>query len=102
MTGTWTGTQMGYPITVVMTQHVGGLVTGTWEVPSRGGKGDVGPTGEPGKVQASGQFELRFKVRVGNYQDFYYRGTMDPTGQRLTGTLHNSGFSGDYMALTKQ
>ena len=101
MTGTWAGVMVGDPITVVMTQSLGGLVTGTWEQPTRSGHGDVGPSGEPGKIQANGQFELRFKVRVGSYVDFYYRGTMDPTGQLLTGTLQGSGFSGQYMSLRK-
>jgi len=63
--------------------------------------GDVGPTGEPGTIDANGRFELRFKIRVGSFVDFYYRGTMDNTGQTLTGTLHGSGFSGEVLILSK-
>lgn len=103
MAGTWAGTMPGIgPMTASMTQYLGGLVTGTWEIPTRGDKGEIGPTGEPGKIQANGQFELRFKVRVGSFVDFYFRGTMDPTGQRLTGTLQGSGFTGQVMELIKQ
>jgi hypothetical protein len=34
--------------------------------------------------------------------EIYYRGTMDPTGQRLAGTLQGSGFTGQVMELVKQ
>jgi hypothetical protein len=101
MTGTWAGTLVT-PITAVMTQYLGGIVTGTWQQPARSAQGEIGPAGEPGTIQASGQFELRFKVRVGSFTDFYYRGTVDPTGQRLTGTLQGSGFAGNTLVLTKQ
>jgi hypothetical protein len=83
-----------------MTQYLGGLVTGTWQQGSA--NGEIGPTGEPGKIQANGQFELRFKVRVGNYRDFYWRGSMDPTGNLLTGSLQGTNCSVSYMELRKQ
>jgi hypothetical protein len=102
--GSWSGEILpGVPLTASMTQFVGGLITGTWDVPGSGIGGEIGPTGEPGMIQASGQFELRFKARSGGaFEDFHYRGNIDPTGQMLTGTLHGSGFTGEYMGLTKQ
>jgi hypothetical protein len=100
ITGTFAGTLLGAPMTVMLTQFQGGVVTGTWQQPF--GSGDVGPTGEPGRIQANGQFELRFKVKQGSFNDFYYRGTMDPTGQRLTGNLQGSGFTGQFMQLEKR
>jgi hypothetical protein len=67
--GTWQGTLDGIPITATMTQYVGGIVDGTWQMPSIGGVGEIGPAGEPGKIQANGSVELRFKVRVGSFSD---------------------------------
>jgi hypothetical protein len=101
LAGTFTGTLIGAPLSVTLTQYLGGLVSGSWEIPSLGFVGEVGPAGEPGTIDANGRFELRFKVRVGSFVDFYYRGTMDNTGQTLTGTLHGSGFSGEVLILSK-
>jgi len=92
----------GIPITATMTQYLGGVVDGTWQMPSIGGVGEIGPTGEPGKIQANGNFELRFKVRVGSFSDFFYRGSINPDGTTLTGTLHGSGFTGEPMILNKR
>ena len=93
LAGTWAGTIQGSPLSTTLTQYLGGLVDGTWQVPTRGNTGDVGPTGEPGKIQANGQFELRFKVRQGSFQDFYYRGTINPSGQQMTGALQDPGLT---------
>ena len=101
LSGSFSGTLIGAPLSVTLTHFLGGLVNGTWEVPAFGFVGEVGPAGEPGKIDASGRFDLRFKVRVGAFIDFHYRGTMDATGQTLTGTLHGSGFSGEVLILTK-
>lgn len=100
--GDWQGTLEGLPITARMTQYLGGVVDGTWQMSTIGGVGEIGPTGEPGKIQANGQFELRFKVRVGSFSDFYYRGSISADGTTLTGTLQGSGFSGEVMTLTKR
>lgn len=100
--GDWQGTLGGLPITANMTQYLGGVVDGTWQMPTIGGVGEIGPTGEPGKIQANGTFELRFKVRVGSFSDFFYRGSINPDGTTLTGTLHGSGFTGDLMILNKR
>ena len=102
MAGLWTGTIEGLPISAEMTQYLGGVVQGTFSVPAAGVSGEIGPSGAPGKIQANGQFELRFKARTGGaFEDFYYRGTMDPTGRRLSGTLQGSGFTGEFMELRK-
>jgi hypothetical protein len=85
-----------------MTQYLGGIVDGTWDMPTIGGLGEIGPAGEPGEIQANGQFELRFKVRVGSYSDFYYRGNISADGTTLSGTLQGSGFSGEMMILNKR
>jgi hypothetical protein len=98
--GTFVGTLQGSPMTTTLTQFLGGVVTGTWQQPA--GSGEVGPTGELGKILANGQFDLRFKVKQGSFNDFYYRGTMDPTGQRLTGSVTGSGFTGQLMQLEKR
>ncbi len=100
--GEWQGTFGGVPITANMTQYLGGLVDGTWQMPSIGGVGEIGPAGEPGMIQANGQFELRFKVRVGSFSDFYYRGSISADGTTLTGTLQGSGFSGQLLILSKR
>ena len=100
--GDWQGSLGGLPITATMRQYLGGIVDGTWQMPSIGGVGEIGPTGEPGKIQANGNFELRFKVRVGSFSDFFYRGSINPDGTTLTGTLHGSGFTGDVMVLNRR
>lgn len=100
--GSFAGSLQNIRVTAQLTQYVGGLVDGSWQFPDFGISGEVGPSGEPGKIHANGQFELRFKVRVGSFDDFYYRGSMDPTGQRLTGTLQGSGFNGQFMQLERQ
>lgn len=103
ITGTWNGTVIGIPITTSMTQYLGGVVLGSYSIPMAGIAGEIGPSGAPGRIQANGQFELRFKARTGgSYTDFFYRGTMDPTGRRLTGTLQGSGFTGEFLELFKQ
>lgn len=102
ITGEWQGTLSGIPLTATMTQHLGGVVDGTWQIPTIGAVGEIGPTGEPGKILGNGQFELRFKVRVGSYTDFYYRGNINADGTTLTGTLQGSGFAGTSMVLNKR
>jgi hypothetical protein len=102
MTGTWTGMLIGAPVTVRLTQAAGGIVTGSWDQPTLGAVGEVGPSGAPGLVKADGSFDLRFKVRVGSFVDFYYRGNVDPGGRRLNGNLFDSGFTGQPMPLDKQ
>ncbi len=102
ITGTFTGTLLGNAITVTLTQFTGGLVTGTWSQPATGASGSVGPTGQPGTINANREFVLRFKVLAGgSFDDFFYRGTMSSSGQQLTGTLSDSGFTGQTMILTK-
>ena len=55
---------------------------------------------EPGKIDAAGKVEIRFKV--GRFLDFYLRGTMDQTGRNITGGVFNSGFNGLPFTATKQ
>ena len=103
MTGTWTGELIGAPISVTLTQFPGGVVTGTWEQPSLGFHGEVGPSGEPGSVSEDGQFELRFKVLAGGaFIDFFYRGSISADGQQLTGRLDDSGFDNQLWILDRQ
>lgn len=42
------------------------------------------------------------KVRVGSFQDFHSRGTMDVNGRTLTGSLYGSGFTEQVLILTKR
>ena len=100
--GSWEGTIDGAPIQATMTQYLGGVVDGTWQLPVIGAVGEIGPEGAPGKIQANGQFELRFKVRVGSFNDFFYRGSINADGTTLTGTLQGSGFTGNTMILNKR
>jgi hypothetical protein len=86
-------------LNITTTQFVGGVVTGTWSIPAAGISGDIGPTGEPGKIQSNGQFELRFKVLQGSFNDFYFRGNIDNTGRTLTG---NIGVGNLPITMTKQ
>ena len=74
-------------LNITATQFLGGIVTGTWQIPSAGFSGEIGPAGEPGTIQSNGQFELRFKIRQGSFSDFYFRGNIDNTGRTLTGII---------------
>ena len=105
MTGTWRVTFQDFPpIELKLTQD-GGIVTGSFTQLERGPLTPAGTTGttdpaEPGKIDATGKFELRFKV--GRFLDFYLRGTLDGSGTTLTGNAFNSGFSGMPFTGTKQ
>jgi hypothetical protein len=99
--GTWDGTLTGAPFTATFTQYLGGLFDGSWQMPSVGFSGITDP-GEVPTIQANGQFEARFKVQQGAFVDFYYRGSIDPTGRQMTGNLQGSGFSGQIMILNKR
>ena len=76
-------------------------MTGTWDIPDLSISDEVGPAGEPGMIQADGGFRLRFKVLQGNFFDFFYVGSIDPTGQRLDGALTDTGFSDPSLTMTK-
>ena len=102
LAGTFVGVLQTNVITVNLTQFLNGVVTGTWTQPASSASGVVGPTGQPGTINANREFNLRFKVLAGgNFDDFFYRGTMSPGGQTLTGTLTESGFNGQTLVLSK-
>jgi len=97
--GTWTGNILGSDSwRLTLTQSLGGDVLGSFQS-SRFGRGQLDPA-EPGRIDAHGQFEFRITMDSGT--DFSYRGTIDPTGRRLTGTLQGSDFTGQPMVLDKQ
>jgi carbon monoxide dehydrogenase subunit G len=85
-------------MTMNLTQFGAGVVTGTASTVA--GNGTVGPTGEPGKINANGDVELRIKVAP--FTDFYFRGRMDGTGRTIMGALSGSGFNGEPAVLLKQ
>jgi hypothetical protein len=105
MTGTWLGEIEDFSRLELKLQQTGGAVTGTFTQLDSGPVTPVGTTGktdpaEPGKIDAAGKFEVRFKV--GHFLDFYLRGTMDQTGRVLTGGAFNSGFNGLAFTANKQ
>jgi hypothetical protein len=104
MTGTWRVTFKEFPAIELKLTQDGGVVTGTF-VQLEPGFTPAGTTGrtdpaEPGRIDATGKFELRFKVGI--FLDFYLRGTLDPSGRSFTGNAFNSGFDGMPFTGTKQ
>jgi hypothetical protein len=105
MSGTWRLTFQNFsPLELKLTQS-GGTVTGTFTQLEDGPstpKGTIGQTdpAEPGKIDAAGKFEIRFKV--GRFLDFYLRGTLDPSGTSFIGNAFNSGFNGMPFSGTRQ
>jgi hypothetical protein len=105
MTGRW---QVDIPTFVPLQldlQQDNGVVTGTFLQLQDGPATPKGTTGktdpaEPGKIDANGQVEIRFKVGI--FLDFYLRGTMDQTGKKITGGVFGSGFGGNDFTAVKQ
>jgi hypothetical protein len=97
ITGRWTGSLMGMGFTMDMTQVNGQVFNGTWQSPI--GNGSAGPTGEPGRINASGAGRL--PVKVAPYTDFVFTGQMDGTGRQINGTVQGSGFTGQSMVIAK-
>ncbi len=92
MTGTWAGTVtinagQAAAATMILTQS-GGVVTGTMVLSGFSGRTDPA---QPGRIDASGAFDLRMKVDP--FTDFNLRGTMDATGRRISGGAFGSGFN---------
>jgi hypothetical protein len=102
VTGNWSGTLGSTPMTATLTQYLGGLVQGTWQLVGHEDNGQFGPSGAPGTIRADGTFTFRAKVLVGAYTDFYWNGTIDPTGQTMTGALTDCCSSNPFMTLHKQ
>jgi hypothetical protein len=96
MTGNWTGTGYWGSFTMNITQN-GTLITGTYT--DKDGVSTVGPTGEPGTIDASGNFSLR--VKLAPFTDFTFKGTLDGTGRKATGGFFGSGATGQPFTMTK-
>jgi hypothetical protein len=102
VTGTWSGTLIGFPITAVLTQAPGGVLSGTWSQPANATSGVLDPAATNNRIDANANVTMRFKVTAGGrFNDFTFTGTMDSTGTRLTGSLNGSGFTGTPFTLTK-
>jgi len=89
MTGTWAGswtasyTKADYPFTMTLTQ-TGTIVTGTF-VDEFGADGRTDPA-QPGSFNHPTLF---VRMKQGAYPDFTFTGTMDITGQTVSGTAKN-------------
>jgi hypothetical protein len=106
MEGMWVGTFDRFPITMQLTQPLGGAVSGTFAVPGTTpgtiGTGQLDPAAN-NRIEASGHVVLRLKLTAGTVpvNDFTFDGTMDQTGHRVTGSVSGSGFTGQPFSLTK-
>jgi hypothetical protein len=99
LTGNWSGAGPAGIGNFTMTlNQVSGQITGSY----RDGLGaaTVGPTGEPGAIDVNGNISLRTKQAP--YTDWTFRGTLDPTGRRVTGGVFGSGFTGQNFTMNKQ
>lgn len=105
MTGRWIVDISNFTqLQLDLTQNKG-TITGTFVQLGDVATSPAGTTGktdpaEPGKIDANGKVEIRFKI--GRFLDFYLRGTMDQTGRQITGGVYNSGFNGTPFTATKQ
>lgn len=97
MSGTWIGSIPGYTNLVFTLNQAGPLVTGTF-VEQFFGTGKTDPAA-PGRIQADGTLEIRFKLA--GFDDFIFRGRLDSTGRRVTGGVYGSGFNGESFTMTK-
>lgn len=99
MTGNWTGilgpAALGnFRFTLTQTLS---MIQGTyWD--STYGNGKIDPA-EPGSINSNGTIKMR--VKQGPFTDWYFDGTMDPSGWKVTGTVRGSGFTGQPFAMTK-
>ncbi|MFB3852236.1 MAG: PKD domain-containing protein [Vicinamibacterales bacterium] len=99
MTGHWVGTQGPSALGQYyfdLTQN-GAVVTGTY-FDSTYGAGQTDPA-EPGRIDVNGNVQMR--VKQGPFTDWYFTGTMDTTGRRITGSVRGSGFTGQPFAIQK-
>jgi hypothetical protein len=95
MTGTWTGTFDVWHFTSVLTQ-AGSVVTGTYS--DELGVGKLDPASS-NTIDASGNVKLRYKQSV--FSDFTFTGTMDSSGNKVTGVVNGSGYSNVPFTMTK-
>jgi PKD domain. len=106
MTGNWSFFVPGQGTLLLGLSQTNTFVTGSFVV-APGGFGNVssGVSGrtdpaQPGSINGNGTVVIRLKV--GQFTDFTMTGTMDSTGQRVTGSINGSGFSGQPFTMTKQ
>lgn len=95
MTGTWSGSFDGWYFTSNL-QQSGGRVTGDYS--DQAGPGKLDPA-SVNTIDANGNVELRYKS--GKWSDFYFRGTMDATGRKITGGVYGSGYTGQPFTMSK-
>jgi hypothetical protein len=106
MTGNWRFFVPGQGTLLLALNQNSTFVTGTFTVAPEGfGNVAAGTNGttdpaQPGSINGNGGVQIRLKV--GRFTDFTMNGTMDSSGQRVTGTLTGSGFSGQAFTMTKQ
>lgn len=106
MTGNWSFFVPNQGTLILALTQTTTFVTGTFVVAPGGfGNAPAGTTGntdpaQPGSINGSAVVVIRLKI--GAFTDFTMTGTMDSTGQRVTGTLNGSGLSGQAFTMTKQ
>ncbi|MFO7303599.1 MAG: PKD domain-containing protein [Acidobacteriota bacterium] len=96
MTGTWTGEGPWGPFTMTLTQAAG-FIKGTYT--DAIGTAEVGPTGEIGTIDNSGNVSLR--VKQAPFADFRMTGVLEGNGRRVTGTVSGSGAQGVPFVMMK-
>lgn len=106
MTGNWnlvvpnTGT-----LAMSLTQTTTFIAGAFTVAPGGFGNAAAGSTGrtdpaQPGTIDGNGRVLIRLKIGV--FLDATITGTMDSSGQRVTGSITGSGFSGQPFTMTKQ
>ncbi|MCC7043201.1 MAG: PKD domain-containing protein [Acidobacteria bacterium] len=96
MSGAWTGDGPWGPFTMTLTQTAG-FIQGTYT--DQFGAAQVGPTGELGTIDNTGNISLR--VKQAPFADFTMKGTLEGSGRRATGTVSGSGASGAPFVMVK-
>jgi len=96
-TGSWRGSGVDLGSFTMKLTQVGAAITGTYA--DVFGSGQIDPA-QPGSINSAGKIEMR--VKQGPFTDWNFRGQMDTTGRRITGTIYGSGFNGQAFTLDKQ
>jgi hypothetical protein len=95
--GTWRGSGVALGSFTMKLTQTGAAITGTYSDVFGGGQIDPA---QPGSITSGGKVEMR--VKQGPFTDWNFRGQMDTTGRRITGSIYGSGFNGQAFTLDKQ
>lgn len=96
MAGRWTGSGVILGDFSMQLTQTGPVVTGS--ITNVLGTGNT-PSDLPGSIDSLGVLQIRLKQAP--FIDYTFKGQMDQSGRRVTGTIHGSGFNGQAFYMDK-